>query len=206
MSRAGERNDLRARIAHLAARIMAEDGIEDFGLAKKKAARQAGVADARQLPGNEEIDEALKLYRSLYQADSHRAQLEELREIAVRAMSELESFNPHLVGSVLNGNAGKYAAIELQLFADDAKAVEMYLLDRGCEYVAGQTSLYSGETRITVPVFTLHDQGTQIELTVLAPRDARMPLKTSLAGKPIERAKLAAVEMLLAQPDGGVSI
>lgn len=191
------RNDTRARIAHLAARIMAEDGIEDYGLAKKKAARQAGVADTRQLPGNDEIDAALRTYREIYQADGHRAQLAELREIAVRAMTELDAFNPHLTGSVLNGNAGKYAGIQLQLFTDDAKAVELFLLDRGIEYEAGQTSLYSGESRITVPLYRLNDDGAEIELVVLSTRDARLPLKTSLAGKAMERAKLAAVEELL---------
>lgn len=199
MSRGPERNDTRAQIAYLAARIMAEDGIEDYGLAKKKAARQAGVADARQLPGNDEIDQALKAYRDIYHADSHRERLAELREIAVRAMTELDSFNPHLIGAVLNGNAGKYAGIELQLFTDDAKAVEMFLIDRGIDYEAGQVSLYCGEARITVPSFTLNDDGAPIELTVFSPRDARMPLKTSPAGKAIERAKLAAVEELLAQ-------
>lgn len=199
MSRRAERNDLRAQIAHLAARIMAEDGVEDYGLAKKKAARQAGIADSRQLPGNEEIDVALKAYRGLYHADDHRARLTELREIAVRAMTELEKFNPHLIGNVLNGNAGKYAGIELQLFTDDAKAVETFLINRGIEYEAGQVSLYSGEARITVSTYTMTGEGAQIELTVLSPRDARMPLKTSPNGRAIERAKLAAVEALLAQ-------
>lgn len=198
MSRNSERNDARAQIAYLAARIMAEDGVEDYGLAKKKAARQAGIADARQLPGNDEIDQALKAYRDIYHADDHRERLAELREIAVRAMTELDAFNPHLVGAVLTGNAGKYAGIELQLFTDDAKAVEMFLLDRGIEYEAGQVSLYSGEARITVPSFTLND-GAQIEIAVFSPRDARMPLKTSPNGKAIERAKLPAVEELLAQ-------
>ena len=193
------RNDTRRRIAHLAARIMAEDGIEDHGLAKKKAARQAGVADFQQLPGNDEIDEALKRYREIYQADGHRERLSELREIAVSAMTELEKFNPHLTGAVLSGKAGKYAGIQLQLFTDDAKAVELFLIDSGIEYEAGQTSLYSGETRITVPQFTLSDDDAEIEIAVLSPREARFPLKTSLAGKAIERAKLAAVEELLSQ-------
>ncbi len=45
---------------------MAEDGIEDYALAKRKAARQAGMPDTRELPTNEEIDAALQLYQSLY--------------------------------------------------------------------------------------------------------------------------------------------
>lgn len=191
------RNDTRARIAHLAARLMAEDGIEDYGLAKKKAARQAGVADSRQLPGNDEIDEALRAYREIYHASDHRAALAELREIAVRAMTEFERFHPHLIGSVLSGNAGKYAGIQLQLFTEDAKAVELFLIDRDFAYAAGQTSLYSGDTRITVPVFTLDDDEVEVELIVLSPQEARLPLRTSLTGKAIERAKREVVEALL---------
>jgi hypothetical protein len=198
MAKSSERNDARAQIAYLAARIMAEDGVEDYGLAKKKAARQAGVGDARHLPGNDEIDAALREYRDIYQADDHRAQLIELREIAVRAMTELDRFNPHLIGNVLSGVAGKYAGIQLQLFTDDIKAVELFLIDIGADYEADQTSLFSGDTRITVPLFTIDDDGIEIEIAVLSPRDARVPLKTSPAGKTIERAKLAAVEELLA--------
>lgn len=191
------RNGTRARIAHLAARLMAEDGIEDYGLAKKKAARQSGVADARQLPGNDEIDVALRAYRELYQAEDHQARLAELREMAIRAMRELQRFNPHLVGNVLSGIAGKYAGIQLQLFTDDIKAVELYLIDLGADYEANQTNLYSGDTRITVPLFTIDDDGIEIEIAVLSSRDERATLKTSPAGRPIERAKLQAVEALL---------
>lgn len=191
------RNDTRNRIAHLAARLMAEDGIEDYALAKRKAARQAGAPDTRQLPANEEIDEALRAYHQLYHRDEHRARLVELREKAVRAMRELATFNPHLTGSVLSGNAGKYADINLQLFTENPKAVEHYLIDRNIPYKATQSRLFARGMPCVVPVFTLHDAGTEIELTVLSLQDQRGPLKTHLEGKPIERAKLEAVESLL---------
>lgn len=193
------RNDTRGRIAHLAARLMAEDGIEDYALAKRKGARQAGMTDTRELPTNEEIDAALKLYRQIYQADEHRVRLRALREKAVRAMRELARFNPHLTGSVLNGNAGKYADINLQLFTDNVKAVELYLIERRVPYKAAQSRLYSGEEPRTVPLFTVTDEGIEIEITVLSPRELRAPLKSSLEGKAIERAKLQSVEQLLAE-------
>ena len=197
MSRSAQRNDERSRIAHLAARIMAEDGVEDYALAKKKAARQAGVADTRHLPGNDEIDDALKSYQQTFHAADQRDRLQDLREKAVHAMQELAEFNPYLCGSVLSGSAGKYADINLQLFTDDAKAVELFLIGRGIDYRPGQTALYSNDARIIVPLFIMNEEGTDIEIAVLSPRDTRMPLKTSLAGKAIERAKLAAVEELL---------
>lgn len=193
------RNDRRSRIAHLAARLMAEDGIENYALAKRKAARQAGTPDTRELPTNEEVDAALKTYQSIYHREEHRDRLRELREQAVQAMRELAQFNPYLTGSVLSGNAGKYADIRLQLFTDNVKAVELYLIDRRMSYKAAQSRLYSGEELRTVPVYTVRDGGMEIELTVLSTRDLRGPLKTSREGKSIERAKLPAVEHLLAE-------
>ena len=50
MSRdSGNNRQMRERIAQLAARLMAVDGIDDFALAKRKAARQAGAPDTRNL-------------------------------------------------------------------------------------------------------------------------------------------------------------
>ena len=66
MPKSRSRNDERSRISHLAARIIAEDGIEDYAAAKRKAARQAGVPDTRQLPTNDEIDAALRTHQTLY--------------------------------------------------------------------------------------------------------------------------------------------
>jgi hypothetical protein len=191
------RNDHRSRIAYLAARLMAEDGIEDYALAKRKAARQGGAPEARELPTNQEVEEALRTYQQIYHHEEHRNRLRVLRETAVRAMREFTRFNPYLTGSVLNGNAGKYADVNLQLFTDNEKAVELYLIDRRIPYKSAQNRLYSGEEMRTVPVYTLSDHGTDIELTVLSTLDLRGPLRTSPEGKNIERAKLPAVEQLL---------
>ena len=61
----------RARIASAAARLMAEDGIADFTLAKRKAARQLGLTDNAPLPDNAEVEAALRDYQELYQGDEH---------------------------------------------------------------------------------------------------------------------------------------
>jgi len=197
MPRESGRNDTRSRIAHLAARLMAEDGIEDYALAKRKAARQAGLPDSRELPTNEEIAAALKLYHEIYHEAEHLGRLRTLREKAVQAMRELEQFHPYLTGSVLNGNAGKYADINLQLFTDNSKAVELYFIDRDIPYKAAQTRLYTGDEPRIVPVYKVNNDGVDIEITVLSPRELRVPVKTTPEGKAIERAKLSAVEQLL---------
>jgi len=200
MPRDTGRNDRRSRIAYLAARLMAEDGVEDYALAKRKAARQAGMPDTRELPANEEIDEALRTYQQIYHPEEHLMRLRALRQAAARAMRELARFNPHLTGSVLNGNAGKYADIKLQLFTDNEKAVELYLIDRGIPYRTAQSRLYSTEGMRTVPVYTVSDHGIDIELAVLSMLDLRGPLRASPDGRIIERAKLPTVEQLLAEP------
>ena len=197
MARDPGRNFTRERIAHLAARLMAVDGIEDHATAKRKAARQAGVPDPRQLPNNDEIDAALRLYRELYQRE-HPAQLRELRQLALEVMNELAHFNPYLTGSVLNGNAGKYAAINLQLFTDSGKSVEHYLLDRNIDFRSGGARLYAGDTLLAAPVLSFSRNGIDIHLTLLEPRELRCQLKASVEGKPIERARREAVEALLA--------
>jgi hypothetical protein len=199
MPREAGRNDRRSRIAHGAARIMAEDGIEDYALAKRKAARQFGDADARELPTNEEIDEALKAYRQIYHQEEHRGRIRALRATALRAMRELAQFTPYLTGSVLTGNAGKYADVNLQLYTDSPKAVELYLIDRDIPYRTAQSRLYCGGEPLTAPVYVVTDEDVEIELTVLSPRELRSSLRSSLDGKAIERAKLAAVEQLLAE-------
>lgn len=199
MPRESGRNDARNRIAHLAARLMAEDGIEDYSLAKRKAARQAGLAETRELPTNDEIAAALQVYQAIYHETEHRDRLRALREKAVRVMRELGQFRPYLTGSVLNGNAGKYADINLQLFTDNGKAVELYLMENRIPYRVAQARIYSGEEPRIVPVYTVDDEGVDVEMTVLTTRELRVPVRTTLEGKTIERAKLQAVEQLLNQ-------
>jgi hypothetical protein len=197
MPRDHGRNLTRERIAHLAARVMAEDGVEDYALAKRKAARQAGTPDTRELPTNDEIDAALRVYREIYQQE-HGTQLRALRQLALAVMAELARFNPYLTGSVLKGSAGKYAAIHLQLFTESPKQVELHLLNERINFRTGSRRLFAGHLVMDAPVLMFARDEVEIHLTLLTPRDQRLSLKASVDGKPIERARREAVEALLA--------
>jgi hypothetical protein len=197
MSRERGRDDTRRAIAAHAARLMAQDGIEDYGLAKRKAARQLGIPDARRLPNNDEIDAALREYRDIYRDESQDLRLRGLRGQALRAMREFANFDPHLTGSVLSGSAGPYAVICLQLYADNPKAVELFLIDRCIGYKTGESRLYAGNELRVLPVFAIKGEDADIELTVLDPRDLRTPLRATAEGRIIERVRPAAVEALL---------
>lgn len=192
------RNLERTRLAHMAARLMAEDGIEDYALAKRKAARAAGVPHTRALPDNAEIEAALAEYRTIYETAVHPARLQRLREIALEAMRALADFNPHLTGAVLKGTAGRFATIHLQLFTDRGKAVEPYLLDRGLKYRTGAARFYAGDRELMAPVFTLERDGVEIQVALLTAADQRTPLATHPGGPPLDRAREELVAALIA--------
>ena len=200
--RNARQNGLRASIAAAAARIMAEDGIDDFALAKRKAARQLGADERSGLPTNEEIEAELLSYRALYQPDEHAERIDALRRVALDAMRALEQFNPYLTGPVLRGSAGRYAEIDLQLFPESAKAVELFLLDRGIVYASSEVRRFSGDRAHAAAVLTLHWEGAQLRLTVHDPRDERLAMKTSQAGRVIDRAGIAEVGAMLLAPRG----
>ena len=197
------RTDMRARIAAAAARLMAEDGIDDFALAKRKAARQLGASETESLPRNDEIEAELRAYRALYQTDEHPELIAELRRIALDAMQALERFSPYLTGPVLKGVAGPYAEIELQLFPDSTKDVEIFLLDRNVPFTTQETRRYSGDQPRAVSIISLLWQGVPLRLAILDPRDERVTLKTSVAGRAIERAGIAEVGALLSSENDG---
>jgi hypothetical protein len=203
--RTNRQTDMRARIAAAAARLMAEDGIDDFALAKRKAARQLGALDTQSLPRNDEIEAELRAYRALYQADEHPQLIGELRRIALDAMQALERFNPYLTGPVLKGIAGPYAEIDLQLFPDSAKDVEIFLLDRNIPFTTQEGRRYSGDRPHAVSLITLNWEDVPVRLSVFDPRDERLALKTSQAGKVIERAGIAEVGAILSQDLGAKS-
>ncbi|HEX6691210.1 MAG TPA: hypothetical protein VF110_08705 [Burkholderiales bacterium] len=193
---------MRARIAAAAARIMAEDGIDDFALAKRKAARSLGAAETEALPANDEIEEELRAYRELYQAEEHPQRIAELRALALEAMRALERFHPYLTGPVLKGTAGPYAEIDLQLFPESSKEVEMYLLERNIPFTTQEARRYSGDRVHAVSVFTLEWEDALLKLSVFDPRDERVALKTSQAGRVMDRAGIAEVGALLRDDAG----
>lgn len=200
MARSRSRRDanLRRRLAYIAARMMAEDGVADYGAAKMKAARQAGLSDANLLPDNQEIEEALREYQGLYQSEEQPARLRRLREVAVRAMRELDAFRPALVGSVLSGTAGQHSDVNLQLFTDDPKALAMFLLNKRYRFEEGSKRMKRGDRVEDVPQFSLEIEDVRVTLTVLDPGDERSAPRARGEAQPPLRARLAEVEAMLA--------
>ncbi len=192
-----KQQQMRTRIAAAAARLMAEDGIEDYATAKRKAARVLGANDTHALPGNDEVEAELRAYQALFQADEQRNRIDAMRAVALDVMEAFVPFRPYLSGSVLKGTAGRFADIDLMLFPDDSKEVELYLLNRGIDYKTEDQRHYCGDEPRDVSVLRIDWDETPIVLAIYGGRDERSALKTSFAGRPIERAGIAAVRALI---------
>lgn len=200
-----QRRDLmREHLAHHAARLMAEGGITDYAYAKRKAAKQMGAEDTHHLPSNQQVDEALRSFRSLYQSDSHPDILRQLRVQALQVMRLLEPFHPYLTGSVLNGTAGEQSDINLIVYSDDEKAVMIFLLKHNLPFESGEWRVNLVGRQQAVPSFALQTEtGVPVHVAVL-PENARH----SGSRKAETRADAGAVALLLGaslpadSPDG----
>jgi len=124
----------RARIADVAARLIAEHGLSDWSLAKRKAARQLMLPERTALPGDDEIESALAAHHALFGGEAHAAALRAQREEALAWLRNLESFEPALVGGVAAGWATAHSDIRIELVADDSKGVELALINRNIAY------------------------------------------------------------------------
>ena len=198
---------IRQMIAQQAARMMAEDGINDFAYAKKKAGKQLGVSENSILPTNAEIEEEIRLYNEIYNADEQPQELEKLRQAALITMQLFEKFNPHLTGSVLDGSAGKFSQTNIHLFADSAKDVEMFLLNQQIPFESSEKSYRLSDkpskdkkekVRKTVPVFTLETELGLQKLSVFDVDDMRVVVKRTVDGSNAERADISDLQALLA--------
>jgi hypothetical protein len=126
----------RTRIAQAAARLIAEHGLTDWTLAKRKAARQLMLPDTAALPSNDEIETALASHHALFGGDAHDAALRRQRIEALAWMRRLAAWDPVLVGGVAAGWATEHSDIRVELVADDPKAVEIALAGWGIDYAA----------------------------------------------------------------------
>lgn len=130
----GMQNNGTAHIAAVAARLMAEDGIDDVELAKRKAAHQLNLPEWIGLPSSQAVYEALRTHQAIFQDSEQRGRIRKMRQEALYWMELLAVFHPYLTGSVLDGTAGRFSMIDILLYPDSDKDVEIFLLNQGIEY------------------------------------------------------------------------
>jgi hypothetical protein len=192
---------LRAEIAAAAARLIAEDG-SDYGTAKRKAAKHIlGNTKIRGeiMPDNAQIEDEVRLYNEIFLSDRQPARLLHLRKLALKLMEELACFSPYLTGAVLNGTAGEHSDIYLQLFAESAKEVEIFLINKNVDFDVSETLHFNGHADpVEMVSFMWQDEG--VHLALYETDDLRGAAKGMTDGR-IARANPDAVRKLISETE-----
>jgi hypothetical protein len=192
------RSKLRRQIAWEAARLMYSRQESEYYTAKKKAARQIckGWVKPADLPSNTEVRDQIQTLARLFEGESRTDNLLAMRLAALAMMRRLSPFRPRLIGSVLTGHVRQGSDIDLHVFSDTAEAITHLLDQDGLDYTVERKQVRKhGEERIFTHVHLVDT--FPFELTIYATDQAHYAFKSSITGKPIERASIAELEQFL---------
>ena len=185
-------------IAAMAAQLVVQEGLE-YGPAKHRALRQLGLPHRTPLPGNDEVEDAVREHIELFCADTQPAELRALRRLALLWMERLDHFRPYLSGAVWHGTATRLSDIYIQLFCDDQKLAEIFLIDQGISYAPRTVPGLHGAA---VEALSVHehcqelDQFIGVHLMIYDHDDLRGALHHDAKSRP-PRGDLNAVRSLL---------
>lgn len=183
---------IRREIAGLAARLVADGGL-DYGAAKRKAARElTGRArpPAAALPDNDAIDDALAEHLGLFD-EAHEERVARRREAAASLMQWLAPFDPYLTGAVWKGIVAAHAPIHVQVFHDNAKEVEIALVDHGIRFETTTMPHLRDASEVATLAFWWRDE--PVLLSLYAQDDLRGALRPART-RGAERGSLQALQ------------
>jgi predicted HD phosphohydrolase len=198
---------LRRQIAWEAARLMYQRQESEYYRAKMKAARRitSGRASGRagrgwvkpaDLPSNAEIRDEIQALARLYEGDARTEHLREMRLEALRMMRVLRPFRPRLIGSVMTGHIRQGSDIDLHVFSDTLEAVTHVLDAEGVRYDLQRKQVRKDRQETIYTHVHIADR-FPFELTIYPTDKAHFVFKSSITGKPIERASIAELEKFL---------
>jgi len=190
----------RSRVVQEAARIICEDGLADYRLAKQKAVERLGLGFGTPLPSNADIQDAVIQYQRLFGGRAYAARLMHLRRTAVQAMRLLAEYQPRLVGAVASGATTDAHKVQLHCFADKPEQIDMLLADAGLRFEVSERRyrLASGEN-LDVPVLSFMAGDVGVDVAAFPERGQREAPLSPTDGQPMKRLELTAVELLAAE-------
>ena len=176
-----------------------ESGIEDYGLAKRKAAERLGVQDLGALPSNAQIAESLAERQRIFEPDTHPDRIEKLRRTALSVMDLLEPFEPGLVGAVLAGTATVSSPIEVHAFSDAPESIVWQLAEHGvnvrdCER---RYRYRSKDEASQIPAYRFVMNGDDVVVAAFPEKGIRQAPLSPVDQKPMRRAPRSEVAELL---------
>lgn len=194
------RSSVRAELADQAARLIADSGL-DYHSAKQKALRRAfgnAPVPAGVAPANDEIDRALREHLDLFDP-GHGERVRRYRQAGVVWLQRLADHHPYLAGAAWKGVVASHSPLHIQCFTDEAKELEVLLLDAGVHYDVAEIPHFNGRGG-EIPALLFHDRDElPVMISVYQHDDLRGALKRSQGS---ERGTLDELRQLLADnPD-----
>ena len=119
-----------------------------------------------------------------------------MRSAALEVMEQLADFRPYLTGAVLSGTAGEHDDIHLQLFADSAKDVEIWLLNRNVNIDISETPHFKGGRHDPVETVSFMWQKEMVHAELYEMNDLRGALKPRADGR-LQRVDAAGLRALM---------
>jgi predicted nucleotidyltransferase len=194
------RSKLRRQIAWQAAKLMYDRQESEYYRAKMKASRLCckGWVKPKDLPSNAEIRDEIQNMARMLEGEKNHERLLEMRLEAIRMMRILSRFRTRLIGSVLTGHIRQGSDIDIHVFCDSLESITGLLDSNGVNYeVERKRVVKAGERQIYEHVHV--KDRFEIELTVYPTSKSSFVFKSSITGKPIERASEAQLLPLMEQ-------
>lgn len=190
----------RLALAQEAARIICEELITDYGLAKRKAAERLDQP-ARNFPENALIQQAVIQYQHLFGGEEYHQRLKTMREVAAITMRWLDEFSPRLVGATISGAITAAHRIQLHVFADKTEMLDIFLHNQGQRFEQDERVYrYPNGREQRVPLARFEREGLGVDVAIFPEGDLRRPPLNPAEGQPFRRLDLQAAQDLAAAP------
>ena len=187
----------RDKMAQRAAQLIHEGRAKNFEQARRQACIELGLSSKEIGACTAEIEAAMAHYQHLFCLDFDEDLLK-LRQKALALMIFFQQFEPYLVGSILKGNASKHSDINLLVYSDDPKVVEIFLLNQQIDYSSKERKTQYRQT--DSPTIAFWFDQTEVHLQIL-PSVARHQYT-----KKNERANYRQLQQLIADSQSTHSI
>ena len=173
--------------------MMAESGIENFGLAKRKAAERLGVRGAGALPTNAEIQACLAERLRIFESDDTQGRARQSAPRRGRCDARARAVRAAARRRGARGDVDDRVGVELHVFADAPELVAAEL-ERNGTAVRDCQRRYRLDAATTVqrPGFCFERDGEQVEVFVFPERSAHHAPLSPVDQKPMRRASAAA--------------